>query len=121
MLKIRDLIFGKIVDSDNVVVKDEIGNKLFNGKWYQDGMTDLYNEFVSRYIRDDNKFIIEVNRHPKMNYWMEDNELVIVHALKGTYRVLEKYEDDETVFMGNFEECLDYCNKRIDEYELSFY
>lgn len=42
------------------------------------------------------------------NFWLGNNELIIVER-KGAYHVLESYENYESVFVGTYKECLEYC------------
>ena len=52
------------------------------------------------------------------NMWLGDNELVIVFT-DGRYAVIESYEENEIVFAGHYNECLDYLNDRYNEYLVS--
>lgn len=45
------------------------------------------------------------------NFWLDNNELVIVYR-NGTHHVIEAYEDYNTVFTGKIEDCLTYCKNR---------
>lgn len=54
------------------------------------------------------------------NFWLGSNQLVIVEG-KGTHRVLEAFEDYESVFTGNYKSCLDYCKKRENDYMESLF
>lgn len=52
------------------------------------------------------------------NFWLGDNELII-NFNEGHCRVLERYENYNIVFVGNYKECEEYCEKRVIEYEES--
>lgn len=52
------------------------------------------------------------------NFWLGCNELVIVFR-NGIFHVIEKFENFDSVFFGHYEECLDYCKNRVNEYEES--
>lgn len=45
------------------------------------------------------------------NFFLGDNELVIAYR-SGSCHVIEKYEDWETVYFGDFGKCLQYCKER---------
>lgn len=45
------------------------------------------------------------------NFWLGSDELVIVFR-NGIHHVIEAYEDYNTVFIGHFEKCLEYCKNR---------
>lgn len=50
------------------------------------------------------------------NLWLDaDNELVIVYQ-DGTHHVIEKYENWERVFTGNYAKCVEYLETRYTEY-----
>lgn len=52
------------------------------------------------------------------NYWLGSNELVIVFR-NGTHHVIEVFENWETVFTGNYEQCIEYCDNRVISYQES--
>ena len=52
------------------------------------------------------------------NYWLGSNELVIVFR-DGTHHVIEEFENWETVFTGNYEQCTEYCENRVVTYQES--
>lgn len=56
----------------------------------------------------------------QMNYWLGDNELVIVHHTAGwecdVWKVIEFAEDWQAVYYGTREQCVAYCTKRFKEY-----
>ncbi len=49
------------------------------------------------------------------NFWLGSNELVILFH-NGTHHVKEKFENWKTVFSGNIEKCLKYCENRENRY-----
>lgn len=49
------------------------------------------------------------------NFWLGDNELVVVFR-GGTFYVVDSYENYNTVFSGHFEDCLEYCKNREIDY-----
>lgn len=54
------------------------------------------------------------------NVWLGDNELVLFFK-NGTFHVIEKYEDYAEVFTGNYDQCIDYMNRRELDYLMSMY
>lgn len=62
---------------------------------------------------------VENMRTESNNFWLGDNEIVIVACEHTKYKVIEKYEEWKVVFKGTYEECREYCKKRVDEYEES--
>lgn len=52
------------------------------------------------------------------NIWLGSDELVIIKR-HGTCHVLEKDEDYDIVFGGNYKQCLEYLEKRRAEYQES--
>lgn len=62
-----------------------------------------------------NKQLTEVKIMFRENFWLGDNELVVVFR-DGNHRVIEKYEDYKVVFTGHFEKCMEYCRNRYISY-----
>lgn len=52
------------------------------------------------------------------NYWLGCNELVIIQK-NGTHHVIEKFENQKTVFVEQIEKCLEYCWDCVIDYEES--
>ena len=53
------------------------------------------------------------------NYWIGNEELVIIFQ-GGTHAVLSSEEEDP-IFTGSYEECKDFCEMMVDEYQESLY